>query len=186
MARIKQNIETEISLHIFNKKYELAFEKVYDEYASQIYTYCLRFIGNEADAEDIFQESMIKFLAYIKENNQINNVLGLLFRIAKNTCLNQKRKRHIENIEINEKHLVSDIDSLETKELNQIVHTALNKLPTEQKEAFILQVYQGFSYKEISELLGIPLTNVRNRVVRAKRAVRESVKSYQQEERLIL
>ncbi len=186
MAIISQNTETEIRLHILNKKYEKAFEKVYDAYSSQLYTYCLRFIGNEPDAEDIFQELMIKFLAYIKENNQINNVLGLLFRIAKNTCLNYKRSRRIKQVEINELHLVSSIDSLESEELNQIVHSALNKLPIEQKEAFILQVYQGFSYKEISELLGIPLTNVRNRVVRAKRAVRESVKSYQQEERLIL
>ncbi len=185
MARTNQNTETEIRIYISNEKYEKAFEKVYDAYAPQLYNYCLRFVGNEADAEDIFQELMIKFLTYIKDEQDVNNVLGLLYRIAKNTCLNLRRTKHIEKVEINEKHIVSSIDSLESKELNQIVQTALNTLPIEQKEAFILQVYEGFSYKEISELLGIPLTNVRNRVVRAKRAVRETVKSYQQEERLI-
>ncbi len=181
MAIKAENSETEIIKYIRKGKYKKAFERVYELYSSQIYTYCLKFMGDKTEAEDAFQEAMMKFLLYIKENREINNISGLLFRIAKNTCLNRRRSGKTKNVELEESHLVCTENNMESIELNSIIEHALNKIPVEHKEAFILQVFEGFSYKEIANILDIPISTVRNRVVRAKREVREYIKSYQTE-----
>ena len=79
---------------------------------------------------------------------------------------------------LEEFHLLVEDTSLEARELARLVAMALELLPDDQREAFILQAYSGLSYKEIGEVIDAPISTVRNRVVRAKRRVREILSPY--------
>ena len=67
---------------------------------------------------------------------------------------------------------------VESRELERLVSTALDLLPEEQREAFVLQIYDGLSYKEIAEVIDRPVSTVRNPVVRAKQKVRKVLAPY--------
>ena len=59
-----------------------------------------------------------------------------------------------------------------------MIDSALNLIPEEQAEAFMLQVYQGMSYNEIAEFFEVPVSTVRNWVVRAKKKLRDILIPY--------
>jgi RNA polymerase sigma-70 factor (ECF subfamily) len=67
---------------------------------------------------------------------------------------------------------------MERAELIRILTVALEVLPDEQREALILQVYDDLSYQEIAEFMNVPLSSVRNWVVRAKKKLRDELQQY--------
>lgn len=151
----------------------MAFSEIYDRYGSKIYLYCRKVFGEGSFAEDIFQETFIQLLKSIENDVKINSVKAYLLITARNLSINFKRKNKVETVEFNDLlHLFND-RTYEMKELTQLVDSALDLLPDEHKEAFILQVYNGLSYSEIANITNVPLTTVRNRVVRAKYKLRE-------------
>lgn len=64
-------------------------------------------------------------------------------------------------------------EKYENKEMLEIINKALDLLTDENKEAFVLQVYEGMSYQEIADLTNLPVSTIRNRIVRAKMKLRE-------------
>ncbi len=161
---------------IYNESHSLksqAFTELYSRYNNKVYLYCRKVFGDGSIAEDIFQETFIQFLKNIERKTEITNVLGLLLKIARNLSLNYKRDNKLNLTELEEIHIAFTENDIETKELNQLVESALDLLPEEHKEAFILQIYEGLTYQEIAELTEVPLTTVRNRIVRAKTKLKE-------------
>jgi RNA polymerase sigma factor (sigma-70 family) len=151
----------------------MAFSELYDRYSSKIYLYCRKVFGDGSFAEDIFQETFLQLLKSIENNVKINSVKAYLLITARNLSLNFKRQNRVETVEYNDlMHLFND-RTYEMKEITQLVDSALDLLSEDQKEAFILQVYNGLSYSEIANITNVPLTTVRNRVVRAKYKLRE-------------
>jgi RNA polymerase sigma-70 factor (ECF subfamily) len=73
--------------------------------------------------------------------------------------------------------LTNDVD-YEQRELLQILATSLELLDTEQKDAFVLRMYQGLSYNEISKITGDSVSAVKNRVWRAKEKIKEILTPY--------
>jgi RNA polymerase sigma factor (sigma-70 family) len=67
---------------------------------------------------------------------------------------------------------------VERSELIALLDVALEVLPDEQREALILQVYEDMSYQEIADFMNVPLTTVRNWVVRAKKRLRDELQQY--------
>ena len=63
-------------------------------------------------------------------------------------------------------------------ELRNLIDITLDTLSAEQREAFVLQTFNGMSYSQIAEVTDVPVSTVRNRVVRAKQRVREIVTRY--------
>lgn len=129
-----------------------------------------------AQAEDIFQDTFINFLKAIENNYNIENVQGYLLKIARNNSINHKKtvsSNIIFEELIEDFHSSNQDEKYESKEIIEIVNRALDLLPDESKEAFVLQVYEGMSYQEIANLTNVPVTTVRNRVVRAKMKMRE-------------
>ncbi len=75
------------------------------------------------------------------------------------------------NLSINE-------NSLEKHEMQNIIASALNLLSDEWREAVVLQVYDGLSYNEIAEILEVPMSTIRNWIVRGKKQLREIISPY--------
>ncbi len=155
-----------------------ALSALYDRYALGIYRYCRKILGSEDAARDALQETFLRFLRSTDVDRDYGNLAAYLLRIARNLCLNAKRLQRREHISLEEFHLPSSEQTLESEELTRLVVIALDKLPEDYREALILQMYNGLSYKQIAELIEVPLSTVRNRIVRAKLKIRKLLTPY--------
>src|SRR6185295_9347546 len=151
----------------------IAFSELYNRYSYNIFHYCRKIFGEGNFAKDVFQDSFLNLLKSIESGIQISNVKGFLLKTARNLSLNHRRNEKVQLIEFEDFHSIFNENDLENKELELMIETALELLPEEHKEAFILQVFEELSYQEISELIEVPISTVRNRVVRAKSKLRE-------------
>ena len=73
---------------------ERAFTVLYNRYSSRIHAYCYRIIEDSTYAEDMFQETFIRFFQTAKSGRAISNVPGFMITIARNLCLNYKRDKN--------------------------------------------------------------------------------------------
>lgn len=156
---------------------EKAFSEIYSRYSQRVYAYCLRMLGHFEDAQDVFQETFLKFYDIAPEQNFIDNVPAFLFTIARNLCFNLKRNLKT-NINIENFAVVSNDKGYDQKELLQLIARALDLLDFEYREAFILRQYHGLSYDEITHITGESMAAVKNRAWRAKERIKEILAPY--------
>jgi len=156
---------------------EAAFAELYSRYSSRVWLYCRRIVGDEALAEDLFQDTFLRFLKSASQEREMTNVPAYLLRIARNLCLNAKRD-HKTTVALEDFHFQFEDRSAEHAELARLVAMALDLLPEEHREAISLQTYGGLSYQEIADIMGVPMTTVRNWIVRAKRKMRGILTPY--------
>ncbi len=158
-------------------KKEAGFTELYQRHSQRIYQYCRRICVNDELASDVLQETFLKLLNAAQSKQVMTNIPGFMLRIARNHCLDIRKKQNkqvtFDNIEIPSYDI-----SLESKELKHLLVIALDALPDEQKEAIVLQAYSGLSYQEISEITNVPISTVRNWVVRGKKKLREILAPY--------
>ncbi len=157
---------------------EHAFAEVYARHSSRIYLYCRKIVADAALAEDLFQDTFLKVLQHARDGGEVRHVAAFLLRVARNLCLNAKRDRRDNGVMFEEFHAPSSDRPLESVELERLIERALQHLPSEHREAFVLQMYDGLSYQEIADLTNVQLTTVRNRVVRAKKKLRALLSAY--------
>lgn len=158
-----------------------AFEEIYRRYGSRIWLYTAKVMGDRESAEDCFQGTFLRLLqraAKDEGKREMSNLPGYLLRIARNLCLNTKAKFRPIPRPFDELDVPVEERTIESRELEGLISTALDLLPEEQREAFVLQAYNGLSYKEIAEVIDRPVSTVRNRVVRAKKKMREILTPY--------
>lgn len=156
---------------------EEAFAEIYSRYSKMIWVYCKKVLQNEEDASDVFQDVFTKFYSYIQENKVAENIKHFLIIIARNTCLNHKRDS-VHSLNFADFESVLADDNLNTtifaNEQNEIISKAIDILPFELKEAFILNMYQGMKYQEIADITGVTLAITKNRIFKA----RDKIKTY--------
>lgn len=157
---------------------EHAFRELYTRYSSRIYLYCRKVVGHNEAAEDLFQQTFLKLLQSAATERTMTNVPAFLLRIARNLCLHHKPHMGYATVPLEEFQMPVEDVSLESRGLARLVTTALDLLAEEYREALVLQAYNGLSYKEIGEITGVPVSTVRNRVVRAERKIREILPPY--------
>ncbi|MBL7998650.1 MAG: sigma-70 family RNA polymerase sigma factor [Candidatus Kapabacteria bacterium] len=163
-----------------------AFKEIYCRYNGRIFLYCSKILGRTEQSDDAFQETFSLFLQSARADREMINLPAYLLRIARNVCLRMKqRDSYLIVSEFDESiHAPAEqFNQLENEELARIMGMALELLPDDQREALVLQAYQGMSYEEIGETMNVPISTVRNWVVRAKRKVRESLTPYWEETR---
>ena len=165
-------------LFLEKRKREAAFAEIYTRYSVQIYRYCRRLLNDKNISEDIFQDTFLRLLKSSKQEKNMNNLFAYLIKIARNLCYNQNKHKDYKNVSLDNVELFYEESFDENKELLSLVTTSLDLLSNEYREAFVLQVYNDLSYSEIGSILGIPISTVRNRIVRAKRKIRQILEPY--------
>ena len=155
-----------------------AFVELYERYSRKLYIYCKKAVADANFVEDVYQDVFVRFYNSIKNGSQINNVQSYLFRIARNLCLNFKRDNKQILIQLEEFHINDYFKSEDNVELIDAINTAIDLLNDEYRDALMLQTFHSLSYNEIAEILEIPVTTVRNRLVRAKRRLKELLQAY--------
>lgn len=162
-----------------------AFQELYKRHSSRLNSFCMFKLNNKDDAEEIFQQTWIRFYNSVIGGKELECVVPFLLSIARNLIIDHFRSKKIKNnriVDLSEPEMLEEIaDStaanheVETTELSEIIQAAVNCLDEKYKEAFILKRYQDLSLNEIAELLDINLNTAKQRVSRATKMVREII-----------
>ena len=160
------------------KKGHRAFEQLYDKYAPGIYKYCRKILGNEEMAQDALQDTFLRFYKSLQEKKEMGNVRAYLTIIARNICLTLKNNKYNNTLTLDKIEITDTETAYEHKELLEIVKSAIECLPLEYREPFVMREYQMLSYPEIAEILEIPISTVKIRIYRAKQKIHNVVKPY--------
>ena len=172
----KEDIELYYLMRGGTKTSEKAFAELYIRYSPRIYAYCRRFLGNKQDAQDVFQESFVRFYQSSQQERVMTNIPAFLLKIARNLCVNFKKRTH-KPVTL-EDYIHSEPDRHDKDELLNLIKTTLDLLPQEYRELFILREYEYLTYHEIAELTGISLATVKIRLFRAKQKIRDILAPY--------
>ena len=177
------------------------FEAEALQYLDQLYSAALRMTRNPSDAEDLVQETFTKAFAAFHQYRPGTNLKAWLYRILTNTFINSYRKRQrqpqqstAENIEdwqlaAAESHTSSGLRSAEMEALDHLpdsdVKEALQRLPEDFRLAVYLADVEGFSYKEIADIMGTPIGTVMSRLHRGRRGLQRLLGDYARDRGLV-
>lgn len=188
--------DQELILQITRNNDHSAFAVLVDRYQKMVLNTCKGFVNSYSDAEDLAQEVFIELFESLPEFRHESKLSTWIYRIAVNKSLNFIRKKKRESIfsslgsifESSEKQQPKDIKDptsfdeadrrINTSELHKSLKAAINKLPENQKIAFILNKYQDLSYKEVAEVMDVTLSSVESLLFRAKSNLQELLSDY--------
>lgn len=168
----------------------MRFERDAMAYLDQLYGAALRMTRNPADAEDVVQETYAKAFASFHQFKPGTNLKAWLFRILTNTYINLYRKQQrqpqaagddVEDWQLASaaNHDATGLPSAEMQALEQIpdarVTEALASLPADFRTAVYLADVEGFSYKEIAEIMDTPIGTVMSRLNRGRAQLRSKL-----------
>ena len=173
------------------------FERDALEFVDQLYSAALRMTRNPQDAEDLVQEAYTKAYSSFHQYRPGTNLKAWLYRILTNTFINSYRKKQREPLQ-------SDADAVEDWQLHRAashdpvglpsaenlaldalpdsdIKEALGQLTEDRRLAVYLADVEGFSYKEIAEIMDTPIGTVMSRLHRGRRQLRELLADYARE-----
>jgi RNA polymerase sigma-70 factor (ECF subfamily) len=135
-----------------------AFNEIVLRYQSLAWKMAYRFLGDAMEAEDVAQESFLNILKAAPRYRPTATFRTFIYRILANLCIDRARKKHPAYTD--DLSDVSDLSSNPTedlidKERQAQIRKALDSLPPNQKAAMILRHYEGLSYAEIAQILGV-------------------------------
>jgi RNA polymerase sigma-70 factor (ECF subfamily) len=157
---------------------EAAFKELYARLSPRIYAYCRRVLTNAEAAQDVFQDTFVRFYKSAQNEREMTNVAAFLLRIARNLCLNAKRDNQHHHIEYEDFHSAHHDTPHENNELLGLITRALDRLQHDYREVFVLREYDGLSYAEIGEIVGCTEATAKIRSFRAKQKIREILAPY--------
>src|SRR5438046_1344285 len=158
-----------------------AFTELYLRFRQRVFSYCLRMLGSSAEAEDLYQEVFIRVYQRAHQFAEDKSLAGWIFTIAHNLCLNRIRDRKtFENID-ELRHLAAP--NVEVGDDWAIrIQAALDEVPPENREPFLLFEYQGLSYSEIAEVMKLTVPAVKSRIYRSREQLRLLLEPYYKDE----
>lgn len=168
------------------------FEKEIKPHLTALYNYAFRMTANEEDAEDLLQESLLKAYRFFDSFERGTNCKAWLFRILKNTFINQYRKTakepgKVDYDDIKEFYNTIKVESADANDLEEelfgnllddTVTQALQAVPAEFRTVVILCDLQGMTYEEIADTVGCPVGTVRSRLHRGRKLLKDGLSDY--------
>ncbi len=155
-----------------------AFSTIVSRYESMIAKITISMIGNKDDADDIGQETFIRFYKSMDKFKGDSKLGTYLARTAINLTLNEikkRKKRWLVTTNSYENFDIPSIDNEESQDITNVVNESLKKLEPKYRSVVVLRFIQGFSTKETSEILELPLGTVLSRLSRGQQKLKEII-----------
>lgn len=163
------------------------FRKLVEQISPFAFSVAFRILGDEEEAKDIVQETMITIWKTIKKIKSPGSFMTWLYRIVVNKCYDQLRKRK-RNPEfsaddktwalISNKISENPSSGFENREIVQIINLLTNKLSPRQKTVFVLSDLEEMSGEEVSLITGISKTNVKANLFYARKRISEIIEKH--------
>ena len=178
------------------------FEELAMGYMGSLYSAALRMTRNPSDAEDLVQETYLKAYRAFGTFQEGTNLKSWLYKILTNTFINTYRARRrrpgeTELDEVEDLYLYRRLGGLEAVSAGRSaedlvlehfteaeVKAAVESLPEQFRIAVLLADVEGFSYKEIAEILDVPIGTVMSRLHRGRRALQKALHTFAEERNL--
>ena len=161
-----------------------AQSELYKLFSSKLFTVCLKYSRNYAEAEDNLQDAFLTIFNKIEQYKSKGSFEGWLKRVTVNTVLQQYRKEKIfeivnETIE-DEVEVEIDEDDLSIDYLLKIIQ----HLPDRYRLVFNMYVLDGYSHKDIADLLEINIGTSKSNLARARQILKQTIEDYKKTQRL--
>ena len=168
------------------------FDNEFMPHIDSMYNFAYRLTYDEDDAKDLVQDTFLKSYRFINSFQKGTNAKAWLFRILKNSFINDFRKKSNEpnkvdyqevegyyNSDSTDKSITTDlrVDTVKGM-MGDEISNALNSLAVDFRTVIILCDLEGFTYEEMAKILDIPIGTVRSRLHRARNLLKEKLQSY--------
>ncbi|WP_115868047.1 sigma-70 family RNA polymerase sigma factor [Marinoscillum furvescens] len=168
------------------------FDNEFLPHLDAMYNFAYRLTFDQDDAKDLVQDTYMKAYRFINSFQQGTNAKAWLYRILKNSFINDFRKKSkepgkVDYQEVENFYNSDNVDESKTVDLRidtvkdmigDEVTNALNSLAVDFRTVIILCDLEGFTYEEMAKILDIPIGTVRSRLHRARNLLKEKLKSY--------
>ncbi|HET6994804.1 MAG TPA: sigma-70 family RNA polymerase sigma factor [Chitinophagaceae bacterium] len=155
-------------------------EELYRRFSPRMYAVCLRYATSSEEAEDILQEGFIKIFKKLDSYRGDGSFEGWIRRIFVNTAIEHfRRRRYLQPVTEKEENTVegkylSVLDSLAEKDILELIR----QLSPGYRTVFNMYVVEGYTHKEIGDMLGISEGTSKSQLSRAKVILQDMVKKY--------
>lgn len=175
-----------------SKDKQRVFNEEFMPHIDAMYNFAYRLTLDEDDAKDLVQETFMKAYRFINSFETGTNAKAWLFRILKNSFINNYRKKSKQPNKVDYQEVESFYNSDSVNEnittdlrvetvqhlIGDEITNALNSLDVDFRTVIILCDLEGFTYEEMAKILDIPIGTVRSRLHRARNLLKEKLKQY--------
>ena len=192
---MEEEVEQEIApvQQYTDKEKYVIFDKEFMPHIDSMYNFAFRLTNDEDDANDLVQDTYLKAFRFINSFERGTNAKAWLFRILKNSFINDYRKKSKEPSKVDYQEVETTYNSFDDTDtefttdlrveavqdmIGDEVATALNSLPVDFRTVIILCDIEGFTYEEMAKILDIPIGTVRSRLHRARNLLKEKLREY--------
>jgi RNA polymerase sigma-70 factor (ECF subfamily) len=183
-------IRAELSKNI--KKKQQAFNDEIIPHLDSLYNFALRLTSDPSDSEDLVQDTIVKAFRFFDSYEKGTNAKAWLFRILKNSFINNYRKNMKKPQQVDYDEVSSFYESIraertDTSDLEHLIFRdlmddnfskALSKLPEDFRTVVLLCDVDGFTYEEISNMLDVPIGTIRSRLHRGRNLLKTELYEY--------
>ena len=164
----------------------LAEDELYRRYAARVYTLCRRYLGDDEDAKDLMQESLIQALDKVKtfKYSGKGSLYGWISRIAINKALNHLKRKRWRTVSL-DLRTQDNLPEPTEQEMESIPQEKLlewiSRLPDMRRTVFNLYCIDGYSHREIGNMLGISEKGSAGELAKARKQLKEAIKRYRKD-----
>ena len=166
------------------------FELLVERYQTRLVNYLYRMVRNLEEAHDLTQEVFIRVYQALDRYDSQYRFSTWLFRVAQNAAIDVIRKRRIQLVPLTRRAdegsestvdlelpdgQPSALETLQGRELDASIRSAIDALPWEYRELILLRHYGELAYEEIAELKAMPLGTVKNKLFRARQMLKQQL-----------
>ena len=169
-----------------------AFNDEIIPHLNSLYNFALRLTADHSDAEDLVQDAIVKAYRFFDSYEKGTNAKAWLFRILKNSFINnyrktQKNPQTVDFDEVSSYYETVRAERTDTTDLESLIYrnlmddnfsNALAKLPEDFRTVVLLCDVDGFTYEEISNMLDVPIGTIRSRLHRGRNLLKTELYEY--------
>jgi RNA polymerase sigma-70 factor, ECF subfamily len=164
---------------------EAAFRLLVERHIDRAYAIALRIAGNAADAEDVVQDTMLKVWSHRgRWQHGRAKFSTWLYRVVSNRCIDLRRKPRSEDVDAVPEMADPQPDAssvIERNEVRDLLETAMQRLPEQQRIAVILSYHENMSNGEIAEVMDTTVAAVESLLKRGRQQLRELLRRHQRD-----